>query len=241
MAITTDFELKAAIGLSDEQIGHFIGKTRQAVNRGLKSSQKENAPRYFKPEDLLAIFNELKAIDHQALNDVAEYIKSQGIDLNQIKINPDSAPIEIVNFTHSKPTDIIAIIPDFYLFSTKYAKSWARLVKLITHEQVPTTVYFGTDMERKSFNDLIVNTARVQGDVDVEKIDCRLGLLKDTDRYTFMFNVAFDPAAAQRRFLTCINDKYVEPDQRLYAKVFHYALTEVEQGPTAIDLAPAKA
>lgn len=220
LILESDLEAKRLIRYSDEKIGDLIGKSRQAVNKGLKNTH------YFSRTEWIAIVNDLVEIGHPKLPEIQAYLKRLNIKIvgtgSQNSIQPvDLSSIEVAFLE--------AVIPNPQLFRQHYPSCFAATIDVFVRAAPPANkpgrneVHVGAPAGALLIG-RAMHDAATERDLEIKQWPNAFRL-SDPSQYPVLFRVKSKSEGEpdRLRYLTCITDRFVELDAVMIEEVFDAA------------------
>lgn len=214
MKISRDGDIRDAYGLTDEAIGELIGKSRQAVNHGLKSSK------YFKTHEWVLIvlhlrkkiganlrilydyLSSLKAGEHSYLHTITSQI-GYGTKLDELSFN-----------------NLYILIADYRHFSQANPICNEKLISLVARENLEIKFFTSSEIELNRFKSKIAMHNELGATVTGAS-------LPEADQYPYM--ICIDPFDETNScFLTCISDTFQEIDSIRGESIFTHASRDIQ-------------
>lgn len=221
MVIGTDAEIRDLIEYTDERLAEIIGKTRQAVNRGLNVHSQ-----YFKPREWLLIVGDLEVHNNPHLTAVRTYLDEHNVDIDSVRKLDRASPISALALDDLNFDKVEAILPDIESLRAHHPGCFDQLISIMSRADVELALYlsdYGQKSISRQIDDLI--DAKL---IDRQRAeDIRVYRIKDADHFPDVFSVRTRDARPSRILITCIDDRYVRADQTSYRKIFEIAVANV--------------
>lgn len=217
--LKTDLEVKKLIRFSDEKIGDLIGKSRQAVNKGLKNAY------YFSRTEWIAIISDLKNTGHPKLLEVLAYLERRNIDIDGMGSPNAILPIDLASLTVAR---IEAVIPRPQLFRQHYPSCFSAFIDTLVRSTPTNTpnvneVHVGAPAGALLIGREMRNVAG-ENNTEIRQWPAAFKL-SDPSQYPVLFRVKSEGVIGTQRlrYLTCIADRFVELDAFMIEEVFDAA------------------
>lgn len=134
--LASDLELVRKLGFSDSFLSKLLGKTRQAVNRGLKGNKQAI---YLKDHEMAKIFEHCKSHQLSVVPEIENYIR---------KTRPRDSVVNIISAdgaflseeTLLRAQNVFIVVPDYRFFRKSYASAVSMLLKRITARPEGVTI-----------------------------------------------------------------------------------------------------
>lgn len=220
LILKSDLEAKKLIRYSDQKIGDLIDKSRQAVNKGLKSAH------YFSRTDWIAIANDLVETDHPKLPEIFAYLESRKISLDGLGSPSAILPVNLASLTLDS---LEAVIPNAQTFRQHYPACFAAFIDALVRSKAPSNtpdrneVYLGAPAGALLIS-REMQSAVIESDSAVKQWPVAFKL-SDPSQYSVLFRLRSKSASGepQVRYLTCISDRFIELDAFMIEQVFDSA------------------
>ena len=218
MLISSDGDIRKVFSLTDEQIGEIIGKSRQAVNHGLKDGKS-----YFKAQQWKLIALALHERNHDRLPNLLEYLDSKDIKIGHLPQGEGPIEIGTVDIAKLDARTVEVIVSDFFHFSTQHRQCCAQLMSLAMGGAQRFVFYYSTDADREHIEGILGDTETLVGQKRSTAIE--FVHILNASQYPFMFSF-LSRESSDRQQVTCLQDRYVRPDQFVYARIYNHALSQ---------------
>ena len=218
MIIYTDGDVRKVFDLTDEKIGEIIGKSRQAVNHGLKDGKS-----YFKPQQWKLIALSMHERNHNRLPNLLEYLKSKDIEIGKLPLADGPIEISTIDISTIESRSIDVIISDFFHFSTQHKKCCSQLLSLAMGGVQKFVFYHSTDADRDHIEELLADRETLNNQTRSTGIE--FARIRNASQYPFIFSF-LSTKSSDRKHVTCLQDRYVHPDQFVYARIYTHAISQ---------------
>ncbi len=220
LILKSDLEAKKLIRYSDQKIGDLIDKSRQAVNKGLKSTH------YFSRTDWIAIVNDLVAVDHPKLPEILAYLESRNISVDGSRSTSAIQPVNLMALTLDS---VEAVIPNAQDFRQYYPACFKAFIGTLVKAKAPSNnlgrneVYLGAQAGAFLIS-REMKQAAIEADTVVKQTPNAFKL-SDPSQYAVLFRLRSRDSGGEpiERYLTCISDRFVELDAPMIEQVFDSA------------------
>lgn len=217
MLIASDGDIRKAFGLTDDEIGEIIGRSRQAVNTGLKDGRE-----YFKRPQWILIALALHERDPNALPQLFDYLASKNIELGNLPLGNSFSEINTIDIETLDARLVEVVVSDFFHFSTQHKLSCRKLIDLAVQGNAAFIFYHATDADRAHIETMVRDQAKLMETQEPENIGFKF--FRNANQYPFIFSF-LSRNSTDREHFTCLQDHYVQPDQFIYARFYNHLLS----------------
>ena len=219
MAIERDSDIRSVFHLTDQEIGEIIGKSRQAVNQGLKRNEL-----YFSQLQWEKLYSTLvKRAGQEKIVQLENYIADTNIDISEVKRQLSGRRIEAKSPSDYKFSKITVLIADLIHFFQEQPNCGAEIVRTVIQcvkLDKDFEILTNTGTQKHFFLELVRQT-----DPDatiLRAVKDKIAVIVEADQYPIILSFELNDGY-ERAFLTCIQDNFIEPSQKSYATIFFHA------------------
>lgn len=206
-----DKDVRTVFGLTDVKLGELIGKTRQAINKGLENN------RYFKPHEWKLIYLYLCSIKHSKTNEFVDYVNIIYKKNSDKHFIFDIGFSEIFNISSINAEEAVAVIADYRHFRKEHPNCDKILRDLADRMGESFSFLTSLDTDFEIFVESLGGRVQISG-----------GFLPEANQYPDL--LCLDPSVpGGQKYLTCISDAFLPLDDIRGQAIFHYISKDLKK------------
>ena len=175
----------------------------------------------------------MREVNSSSLINVLSFLRNEGIiGDDQVKA-VTVPPIRAISLADLNASKFEAVLPDFGVFRDAESNCLDQLAELILSSDIEVDVFIGSMEGAEELKSAIGKWSewKHSGKLPVYNVSIFL----QPAQFPFCFCVSVKNSL-QNRFLTCIGNQFVEPDQSVYRSIFRSATSTASRlpGPTQL-------
>lgn len=201
--------------LNQAELARALGVSRQAIYNRLKKSGNT-----FSHGEWQTIIRHMREVNSNSLSNVLSFLRNEGIiGDDQVKA-VTVPPIRAISLADLNASKIEAVIPDFGVFREAESNCLEQLAELILSSDIKVDVFIGSTEGAEEFKSAIGKWSEWKHSGKLAVYD--VSIFQQPSQFPFCFCVSVKNSL-QIRYLTCIGNQFVEPDQSVYRSIFKSA------------------
>lgn len=223
MGDVSDGDIVEELKLNQAELARALGVSRQAIYNRLK--KPGNA---FSDGEWQTIIRHMREVNSSSLSNVLSFLRNEGIiGDDQVKAVA-VPPIRAISLVDLNASRIEAVIPDFGVFREAESNCLDQLAELISINEIEIDIFIGSAEGAEEFKSAINQWSEWKHSENLPTYNIRT--FPQPSQYPFCFCIRVKNSL-HVRYLTCIGNQFVEPDQSVYRSIFRSAISATSPLP----------